>query len=220
MRLRVKHVHRVNTYMEEPAFPYVEDGAQQDKNDGDPAPAPAATINWTWIAFAAAAGVAVVAATAGGFVAYYLYRRIKRLENAPSGDVEISDAFGRLAQNISRTASKIESVDARLAAVEKAVKAANSSTEVSATLSDHSKKLTSLGSQLGTVLSQQSNLEQKLESTTRDAAATAANVSTMHKKLVDTQRFIVEMAQRQKWPWPFNNRIRGLEEEFGLPKSK
>lgn len=56
-------------------------------------------------------------------------------------------------------------------------------------------------------------MEERLE-------ATVEEVSTVQEKLVNTQRFIVDMAQRQKWPWPFNNRIKGLEEEFGLPKSK
>ena len=65
-----------------------------------------------------------------------------------------------------------------------------------------------------------SKVEQKLEATARDAATTAADVLAVHKKLVDTQTFIVEMAQRKKWPWPFNNRIQGLEQEFGLPTSK
>ena len=208
---------------------YVEDGARQPDGgveramvgvagqDGESPP------NWTWIAFAAAAGLAVAAAAAaGGFIAYCLYRKIKRLESDPpsSSNVEMSDALGRLAQKISRTASKIDSIDARLAAVEKAVKAADSSSEVSATLRSHSQKLSILGSQLGAALSRQSNVERKLEASARDVAATAADVSVVHEKLVDTQKFIVEMAQRQKWPWPFNNRIRGLEQEFGLPRSK
>ena len=210
----------------EPEIPYVEDGVVGAKeNDGgvervvvgvvgqDGQPPPAMT-NWTWIVFAAAAGVAVAAATGGLIAAYCLYRKIKRLESAPSSNVEISDMLGRLAQKISRTTSKIESIDTRLAAVEKAVK---SSSEVSATVSSHSQKL---ASELGTALSWQSKVERTLEATARDAATTAADVLAVHKKLVDTQTFIVEMAQRQKWPWPFNNRIRGLEQEFGLPKSK
>ena len=208
--------------------PYVEDGAGAKENDGgvervmvgvagqDGQPPPGMT-NWTWIVFAAAAGVAAVAAATGAIMAYCLYRKIKRLESAPSSNIEMSDMLGRLTQKISRTASKIESIDTRLAAVEKAVK---SSSEVSATLSSHSQKLSNLASELGTALSWQSKVERKLEATTRDAATTAADVSAVHKKLVDTQKFIVEMAQRQKWPWPFNNRIQGLEQEFGLPKSK
>ena len=45
------------------------------------------------------------------------------------------------------------------------------------------------------------------------------NVSTqVSKGLANTQEFTAEMAQRLKWPWPLNNRIWGLEEEYGLPK--
>ena len=44
------------------------------------------------------------------------------------------------------------------------------------------------------------------------------DISAINENVLNTQRFIVDMANRQKWPWPFNNRVKGLEEEFGLPK--
>lgn len=46
----------------------------------------------------------------------------------------------------------------------------------------------------------------------------AMAILAMEEKIVNTQSFIVDMAKRLKWPWPFNNRIQGLEDEFGLPK--
>ena len=55
------------------------------------------------------------------------------------------------------------------------------------------------------------SVEQGVSRNTKD-------ISTINDKILNTQRFIVDVANRQKWPWPFNNRIKGLEEEFGLPK--
>ena len=72
------------------------------------------------------------------------------------------------------------------------------------------------------------HLERSLLETTRTVEAfpsveqgvsrNSKDISAINEKVLNTQRFIVDMANRQKWPWPFNNRVKGLEEEFGLPK--
>ena len=209
----------------EPPPRYVEDGAGAEERDleeeRDAAEhragrngAPPAVTKWTWMALAAA-GVAVAAAAGGLILAYCLYRRIRRLEMAPSGNVEASDALARLARKVSLT---VHGINERLAAVEKALKSAKSSSEVSATLDKHSQTLSALTRQLNAMAAKQNNVALKVETAAKDVATASTKVSAVQERLVDTQRFIVEMAQRQKWPWPFNNRIRGLEEEFGLPK--
>ena len=199
---------------------YVEDGAGAEERDWEEERdaaehragrngAPPAVTKWTWMALAAAAA-------AGGLIlAYCLYRRIRRLEMAPSSNVEASDALARLARKVSLT---VHGINERLAAVEKALKSAKSSSEVSATLDKHSQTLSALTRKLNAMAAKQNNVALKVEKAAKDVATASTKVSAVQERLVNTQRFIVEMAQRQKWPWPFNNRIRGLEEEFGLPK--
>ena len=58
----------------------------------------------------------------------------------------------------------------------------------------------------------------RIDKLTKDQFFHDKKVLATEEKLVKTQRFVVDMAQRQKWPWPFNNRVHGLEEEFGFPK--
>ena len=80
------------------------------------------------------------------------------------------------------------------------------------------RKIRHLEMQLNAMAAKQNNVALKVETAAKDVATASTKVSAVQERLVNTQRFIVEMAQRQRWPWPFNNRIRGLEEEFGLPK--
>ena len=148
-------------------IPYVEDarraqlegdGAQPegavDEGEGRveniPHPAGWWERNWGWVVVAVGAGVAVVGGIA---VVYYLYRRIKRLENWKR----------EVIQRIERNSGRIDKL-------------------------------------------------------AKDQLFHDKKVLATEEKLVKTQRFVVDMAQRQKWPWPFNNRVHGLEEEFGLPK--
>ena len=80
------------------------------------------------------------------------------------------------------------------------------------------RRIRRLEMQLNAMAAKQNNVALKVEKAAKDVATASTQVSAVQERLVNTQRFIVEMAQRQRWPWPFNNRIRGLEEEFGLPK--
>ena len=204
----------------------MEDGARAEEGDADEerrmvvdyenhaVQNAAQQTRWTWIALAAA-GVAAVAAAGSLLVAFLLYRRIRRLESAPSSNLEVSDTLASLARKVFLTERIIGRIDARLAGV---VQKMASPREISDTFSRHSQRLSALEAGLKATASRQTHIEQKFEAVAKKTAATAERVSTLHEKLVGTQRFIVDMAQRQKWPWPFNNRIRGLEEEFGLPK--
>ena len=42
--------------------------------------------------------------------------------------------------------------------------------------------------------------------------------SALQDKVKNIEDFVVEMAQRQKWPWPLNNRLKGLEDQLELSR--
>lgn len=65
------------------------------------------------------------------------------------------------------------------------------------------------------------NLESGLKGHSRKIAKLEDNIRSipaLQDRLNSIQFFVVDMAKRQKWPWPFNNRLKGLEETLELPK--
>ena len=204
----------------------VEDGAQQegDVDDGEDRvgniqhPAGWWQRNWGWVVVAVGAGIAVV----GGItVVYYLYRRIKRLERAlgdaskyPRHQGMVENSFMKNA--VSQCQKSIESLKQEVKGVSGITnELAKSVQRNSGDLSQCQKSIESLKQEVVQKIERNSGRINKLA---KDQVFHDKKVLATEEKLVKTQRFVVDMAQRQKWPWPFNNRVHGLEEELGLPK--
>ena len=226
--------------MDEPSHGYVEDGAEaderQDREDGrqelERRPESGIHINWKWV-LAAELGVA------GAVVAmYYLYNRITRLEDA------LAAAKGKLspcvanqldavmkrqsalmrkvqtnAKDIAAHAAKVSTFSEKVQANGAKVSTVAENVQANAAkISTVAEKIQANGAKVSTVAEKVQANAAKISTVAEKVQANGAKVSTVDEKLVKTQEFIVDMAQRLKWPWPFNNRIKGLEQEFGLPK--
>lgn len=184
---------------------YVEDGAQAD-NDGEKEVKEERKRHYFAVEWKTVGYVVIGAVLIGGGIvaAYFLYKRVRRLEDALSID-EITSATNKLSKRVASLEKALDGARMTQAALSQKVRGVMGSQGA-------------LTENVRGVVKNQEALAQRVQANSETIAANAAKASSVDEKLVKTQRFIVDMAQRQKWPWPFNNRIRGLEKEFGLPK--
>ena len=184
---------------------YVEDGAQVD-NDGENKVGGErerpyfAVMKWKTVAYGVVVGAVVIG---GGIaVAYFLYRRIRRLEDALSID-EITSTTDKLSKRVGSLGKALDGV--RKTQVEM--------------VGSLGKALDSVRKTQGALMEKVQGVIKNQEALAQEVQANAAKVSSVDEKLLKTQKYIVDVAKRQKWPYPLNNYFRGgLEEELGLPK--
>ena len=220
----------VDPHDHDPDIPhdYVEDAyraqLQGDVDEGEdrvgnvPHPAGWWKRNWGWVVVAVGAGIAVV----GGItVVYCLYRRIKRLERAlgdaskyPRHQGMVENSF--MENTVFQCQKSIESLKQEVKGVSDVTNLLAKSVQRNfGNLYQCQKSIESLKQEVVQKIERNSG---KIDKLAKDQVFHDQKVLATEEKLVKTQRFVVDMAQRQKWPWPFNNRVHGLEEEFGLPK--
>ena len=197
-------------------------------------------LNWKLIA-----GVGVVA-IGGVVVAYFLYKQHKKIQHLERSLLETTHALETFTK-VPITAHKESSLEGDVIRNSKGVSlalravenleqkvASNAATgdkllQIQGAIGRLERKVASnaaTGDKLLQIQGAIGRLEQRVQksiatisqSLEQSVSTNKKDISVVEDKVVNTQRFIVDMAQRQKWPWPFNNRIKGLEEEFGLPK--
>ena len=164
-------------------------------------------------------------AIGGVVLAYFLYKQHKKIQHLERSLLETTHALETFTK-VPITAHQKSSLEGDVIRNTKGVSLALRAVE------NLERKVASNAATGGKLLQIQGaigRLEQKVQGNAKSIAAVSQrleqgvstnkkDISVIEDKVVNTQRFIVDMAQRQKWPWPFNNRIKGLEEEFGLPK--
>ena len=198
--------------------------------------------NWGWVVVAVGAGIAVL----GGItVVYYLYRRIKRLEKALGAasnypkhqehsliknavnlsqcqrsienlKQEVKNVSNVLTQRVERNSGELSQCQKSIDTLKQEVK--NVSNVLTQRVERNSGELSQCQKSIESLKQEVVQNSGRINRLAKDQLFHDKKVLATEEKLLKTQRFVVDMAQRQKWPWPFNNRVHGLEEELGLPK--
>ena len=119
---------------------------------------------------------------------------------------------GRMESSINAVNTAVNDINGMLATTSSKIDGLKKATN------DINGKLATTSSKIDGLKKATNDINGKLATTSSKIDGLKKATNDIHANLLNTQRFVVDMAQRQKWPWPFNNRVKGLEEEFGLPK--
>ena len=162
------------------------------------------------------------------FILYKQHKRIKALEEvmAVTKIKFKTESVPKLNPRIGMLEHQMFHMKSRMDALNTATNNINGKLAATSSKIDNiNGKFAATSSKIDNIIGKFAATSSKIDNIIGKLAATSSKIDDMEKamneisaNLVNTQRFVVDMAQRQKWPWPFNNRVKGLEEEFGLPK--